>query len=93
MRTTIDLEDGLLRDARMAALESGRTLSAIVSDALREALARRDTACDDGWELPRFRPGAGQEGLLPGIDINDNAGLRDLLDEFDAVDRRQHPPS
>ena len=41
MRTTLQLDDALMRDTKRAALESGRTLTAVVEDALRQALSRR----------------------------------------------------
>jgi Bacterial antitoxin of type II TA system, VapB len=91
MRTTIDLEDGLLRDARQAALESGRTLSAIVGEALREVLARRRLSAFTPIELPAHRALGGADILQPGIDITDNAAIRALLDDPRVADRRQRP--
>jgi hypothetical protein len=40
MRTTINLEDGLLRDAKRRASEAGTTLSGLIASALREMLNR-----------------------------------------------------
>lgn len=40
MRTTLDLEDGLLRRARRKAAEDGRTLTGLIEDALRALLGR-----------------------------------------------------
>jgi len=40
MRTTLDLEDGLLRRARRKAAEEGRTLTAVIEDALRALFGR-----------------------------------------------------
>jgi hypothetical protein len=40
MRTTVDIPDALLRRARQLAEARGRTLSAVVVDALRSALSR-----------------------------------------------------
>jgi predicted transcriptional regulator len=44
MRVTIKLDDELHRQAKEAAGESGRTLSAFVEDSLRKLLAREGLA-------------------------------------------------
>jgi hypothetical protein len=44
MRITISLDDSVHRQAKVLAARSGRTLGAVVEDALREALA---TSGDD----------------------------------------------
>ena len=41
MRTTIRLDEALLGEIKAVAATSGRTLTELVEDALREALARR----------------------------------------------------
>ncbi len=41
MRTALDLEDGLLRRARLKAAGEGRTLTNVIEDALRALLGRR----------------------------------------------------
>lgn len=41
MRTTISIDDELLRQAKRAAVDSDRTLSEVVSEALRELMLRR----------------------------------------------------
>lgn len=38
MRTTIQLDDQLLLEAKKHAAQTGRTLKAVIEDALREAL-------------------------------------------------------
>ena len=40
MRTTIRLDDQVLREAKRIAAETGRTLAAVIDDLLREALDR-----------------------------------------------------
>jgi hypothetical protein len=77
MRTTINLDDHLLADARVLARETGKTLTAIIEDALRERLARRSVA---GRLEPTRLPTVGGNGLLPGVDLDDSAALRDLMD-------------
>lgn len=77
MRTTIKIDDQLLAEAKARAVRSGRTLNALIEDALRAALSRRDS--DHGRrrvELPTF-PGS---RLLPGVDLDDSAALLDRME-------------
>lgn len=78
MRTTIRLDEELLRDAKAAAAASGRTLTALIEDALREALSRRHGhASPARVELPTFQGGG---GLQAGVDLDDSAALLDLME-------------
>jgi len=80
MRTTFRLDDQLLREAKRVATESSRTLTAVVEDALREMLARRkQIPSRSRTRLPSF----GSGGLMPGVDLDDSAGLRDIMDAED----------
>lgn len=77
MRTTIRIDDRLLAEAKARAARSGRTLQAVVEDALREAFGRRaGTAQAAVPKLPVFRGGR----LAPGVDLDDNAALLDLME-------------
>jgi len=81
MRTTFRLDEHLLREAKRVAAESSRTLTAVVEDALREMLARRKQSAKRPHKpLPTF----GLGGLMPGVDLDDSAGLRDIMDEEDS---------
>jgi len=67
MRTTIKIDDGLLSDAKVEAVRSGRTLNQVVEDALRESLRRRDRSVrEQAIALPTH---AGR--LAPGVDLDD----------------------
>jgi len=80
MRTTISLDEELLREAKRRAASSGRTLGAIIEDALRESLSRRPAKPEREWvSLPTF--GGGGRGLMPGVDLDDSAALLDLMEE------------
>lgn len=80
MRTTINLDEELLREAKRRAASSGRTLGAVIEDALREALSRRPAGSQREWvSLPTF--GGGGRGLMPGVDLDDSASLLDLMEE------------
>jgi len=77
MRTTIKIDDQLLAAAKAQAATSGRTLNAVVEDALREALARRVRGDRTrGVELPIFR---GSQ-LRQGVDLDDSAALLDRME-------------
>lgn len=78
MRTTIRLPDDLLEAAKRHAVDTGRTLTKVIEDALRAALARRESGPDtEAVELPTYGTG----GLRPGVDLDDSASLLDLMDE------------
>ena len=82
MRTTIRLNDALLAETKKHAAESGKTLTAVIEDALRELLSRRTTP------KPRSKlrlSTCGGSGLRPGVDLDDSAGLLDLMEEPDAT--------
>ena len=77
MRTTVRLDDDLLRQAKTLAARTGRTLTAVIEDGLREALGRhRRRQAQPPVALPTFRG----KGLRPGVDLDDTAGLLDILD-------------
>ena len=77
MRTTLTIDDDLLRRAKREAASTGRTLGQLVEDALRDSLARRPASRE------RFRlrlVTSGGSGLRDGIDLADNAAVRDVMD-------------
>lgn len=85
MRTTIRLDDNLLTRTKELAARSGRSLTAVIEDALREMLARQSQAAErPPVQLPTF-PG---KGLQPGVDLDDSAAMLDLMDGFDGPPRR-----
>lgn len=81
MRTTIQLDDTLLREARREAARSGMTLSGIIEEALRERLARPATSAEPREQVRLRTTGGG--GLRPGIDLDNSAALLDVLDRLD----------
>ena len=76
MRTTIRIDDDLLAAAKRRAVESGTTLTQVIEDAIREALARRPVQGSERVRLTTF----GEGGLQPGVDLDDSAGLRSVMD-------------
>ena len=81
MRTTINLDDALLAEAKQVAARTGRSLTAVVEDALRESLHRRHPTTERAIELPVF----GEGGMRPGVDLDDSAALLDVMEENDPV--------
>lgn len=77
MRTTIRLDERLLREAKQFAARNGRTLTAVVDDALRQLLSR--TAAKPPRVAYRIRPFKGT-GLAPGVDLDDSAALLDRME-------------
>jgi hypothetical protein len=77
MRTTIRLDDDLLREAKRHAAATGRTLTAVIEDALRETLGRRRQR----GARPRIKlKTVGGSGTRPGVDLDDSSALLDLMD-------------
>ncbi len=77
MRTTIQLDDQLLSEAKQHAARTGRTLKAVIEDALRETLARKDTAGSEGRvRLKTFKG----RGVQSGVDLDDTSSLLDLME-------------
>jgi hypothetical protein len=77
-RTTVRLPSDLLSRAKRKAAAEGRTLTSLIADGLRMALAddRRSTRAKR--VLPRVSKASG--GLLPGIDIADSRSLQESDD-------------
>jgi len=76
VRTTLQLDDHLVIEAKKRAAETGRTLTKLVEDALRVELARADAH----QRAPlRVKP-VGEGGLLPGVDLDDSAALLDIME-------------
>ena len=90
MVATLEIDGDLLTTAEQTASEQGQTLSAFVEKALRVACAqagirgeaasltpsRQDSRNGKRVELPTFRG----QGLRPGVNLNDSAGLLELME-------------
>lgn len=82
MRTTINLDDNLLRRAKTLAAQTHRTLTAVLEDALREVLGRRAQA--RSRKPVRLPVSSCKPGYGPGVDIDNSAALLDLMEGPDA---------
>ncbi|HEY1970349.1 MAG TPA: ribbon-helix-helix protein, CopG family [Pseudonocardia sp.] len=76
MRTTITIDEHLLEQVRRRAAERGETVSKVIEDSVRESLLRhRDET------RPRFRITTFDSGCQPGVDLDNNAALLDLMEQ------------
>jgi len=85
MRTTVRLDEQLLAQIKKLAIDTDRTLTQVIEDSLRMALAQR-RARKKSKPIKLHTSGSG--GLQPGVDLSNNAALQDLMDEYDGLFRR-----
>lgn len=85
-RTTVRLDPGLLLDAKAAAAAAGQTLTRLLEESLREKLARKSSR---GRPTRVRLPTSGRGGLQPGVDLADNAAVRDVMDADVPLRRRR----
>jgi len=78
MRTTIRLDDDLLAEVKLLAARSGKTLTSVIEDALRETLSRQKQV---GERKPVRLTTVSGQGLQPGIDLDDSASLLSIMEE------------
>jgi hypothetical protein len=78
MRTTVRLKDDLLKQAKRRAVETHRSFTAFLEDAIRASLAPRAPA-----KSPRQKidlPVSGKGGTRPGIQLDNSSALHDVMD-------------
>lgn len=76
MRTTLNLDDALMRELKRHAAEKGTTMTETVEQALRDLLAREKQPAESHelrWVTVRGR-------LRPGIDLADRDSLLDAME-------------
>jgi Arc/MetJ-type ribon-helix-helix transcriptional regulator len=83
MRTTLTLDDHLFAQIRRIAAETNRSLSEVVEEALREALAGRASGAARRRRSPIRLPVCKGGKLLPGIDLDDSSALLDRMEGRD----------
>jgi len=84
MRTTITIEDQLLKTLKRRATESGTTVSKLIEDSVRLALApTRERPSDQDFELVTF----GKGGRFTSYDIDKVSSLQEL-DDFEEFGKR-----
>jgi hypothetical protein len=78
MRTTLKLDDELLREAKKRAAASGKTMTQVIEEAIRESFLRSEENRKHRKriELPVHFGGV----LQPGVNLDDSAGLLAIMD-------------
>ncbi|MBE0610270.1 MAG: type II toxin-antitoxin system VapB family antitoxin [Dehalococcoidia bacterium] len=72
MRTTLNIDDDLLKEAKIMAVREGTTLTALLERALREVIAPKQSG---DWEIPAH------------IDRNDAAAVAAFIAEMESKRR------
>jgi len=78
VRTTVDIEDGLLEEARTLARQRKNTLGVVLNDALRLGLLRAGerSPAESNAPLKTFRG----DGLQAGVDLRNSSELLDMME-------------
>ena len=78
MRTTLNIDDALLAEARQLAARERRDIGAVINDVLREHFARQKAKTPPARKEPivTFRG----NGVRPGVNLDCMSELLDILD-------------
>ena len=82
MRTTVAINDELLRELKTLAAREDRTIGSVLEDAIRQLLDRPHTTGGRPVVLPTFSPKI--PGLRPGVDLEDREAMAELLGDNSA---------
>ncbi len=78
MRTTVRLDDALLREAKARAAHAGRSLNEFIESAIRAAVLREQSP-REAAPLPVFAGGT----LRQGVSLDSGAALLELMERDD----------
>lgn len=81
MRTTIRLDDALLREAKARAASGGRSLNDFIEDAVRLAVL----ASAPPGATPIIPVFTGGHGVRPGVNLDSQADLLDVMEDGHVV--------
>lgn len=81
MRTTVTIDDDLLRELKLLAARSNRSIGSVLEDAVRAHLDRTTTSPAHRTPWPSYTPK--DPGLRPGLDLEDRDALAEILDDLD----------
>ena len=76
MRTTLNIDDQLLKLAKHQAVEQGISLSMVIENVLRQSLLKQSV----GSKPVRLVTAAGS-GVKPGVDLDNGGSLLDIMAE------------
>ena len=91
MRTTLNIDDPILREVKKVAEEKGLPLGRVVSDLLADALHDAGPARSHRSGSTPFRFLTKRMGVL--LDIDDTTAVLDAVDTADGKTRRASPTS
>ena len=77
MRTTIRIDDELYREVKATAARSGRTVAAVLEDAVRRGLHPSQPRAGQRYAVPA----SGRGGVKPGVDLAVNASIAEAHDD------------
>lgn len=77
MRTTLNLDDDLMRSIKQHAASTGRTLTSLVEESLRELLVRVESS-ERCYTLDWVTV---EGGVQPGVDLTDRDALLDRMED------------
>jgi hypothetical protein len=83
MRTTLTIDDGLLRQLRQKALDSGKPFKQVVNETLEAGLAGPPATVRTPYRCPVFSIGA----LAPGVDLTQANQLAASLEDDLLIER------
>jgi predicted glycosyl hydrolase (DUF1957 family) len=78
VRTTLRVDDELLRRAKSYAARRGRSLTSVFEEALRRLLAEAERL--DKRERVELPVSVATGGVLPGVDLDDSAALQEVME-------------
>jgi Family of unknown function (DUF6364) len=78
VRTTLRVDDELLRRAKSYAARRGRSLTSVFEEALRRLLSEAERL--DKRERVELPVSVARGGVLPGVDLDDSAALREVME-------------
>jgi len=78
MRTTVRLDDGLLEQAKAEARRKHRTLTSLIEEGLRLVLS--GNAVSPRRKKVVLPVSRARGGVLPGVNLDNNAGVLDIMD-------------
>lgn len=76
MRTTIRINDDLLKRAKKRAADEGRTLTSLVEEGLVLTLSKAKAGHRKRVVLPVSKS---KGGVLPGVDLNHSSDLEEIM--------------
>ncbi len=78
MRTTIRINDELLKRAKKRAAEEGRTLTSLIEDGLARILVDVKGPPRKRVQLPISKASG---GVMPGVDLNRSSELEEVMNQ------------